>query len=334
VRVVATQLTVENAQQAAVPTWYGTASWNGVNSNNIPVKRSRNYVDVLPSFNFSVDLTDTQKVRVGGARVVSPQNLFQLGLGSSYNFTRGSDGPGGQARFMFANGSSGNPELDPYRASQFNVSYENYFTEGALLSAGLFYKAVDNFVETQNIPTLVPDDFGGTVGNVTQPVNAGKGKIYGAEISGQYAFNNGFGFTGNYTYSDSTSNQKTAFSSELQIPGVSKTSFNLTAYYEHYGFSARVAYSWRSKAVNDSLVGATFSFPDQNGVQRVYGIYSAPYGQVDAQLGYDFNPHIGVTASVNNLTNEKQHTYLQFENMPFTYNDSGSRYFVGIKGKL
>jgi TonB-dependent receptor len=334
VRVIQTDLTVDNAQQAAVPTWYGTASWNGVNSNNIPVTHDRSYTDVLPSLNFSLDLSDTQKFRLGAARVVAPQNLFQLGLGNSYNFTRGADGPGGVARFQFANGSSGNPNLDPYRASQFNLSYENYLTEGALFSGGLFYKAVDNFVETQNIPTLVQDDFGGTVGNVNQPVNAGNGKIYGAELGAQYAFSNGFGVTGNYTRSNSTSNQKTAFANALPIPGVSKDSFNVTGYYEHAGFSARAAYSWRSSAVNDSLVGSTFSFPDRAGVQQVYGIFAAPYGQVDMQVGYDFSPRFGVLASINNLTNEKQHTYLQYSNLPFTYNDAGSRYFVGVKAKL
>jgi iron complex outermembrane receptor protein len=335
VRVVATDLDIDNAiPSTPTPTWYGTASWNGVNSNNVAVETKRDYIDILPSLNVSLDLTDTQKVRVGAAGVMAPQNLFQLGLGQSYNFTRGDDGPGGQARFLFANGTSGNAELDPYRASQFNVTYENYFAAGAIATAGIFYKAVDNFIEYQNIPTLVMDDFGGTTGNINTPVNAGNGKIYGLELSGQYAWDNGFGVTANYTRSESTSDQETAFTKELPIPGVSRDSFNITGYYERYGFSARIAYSWRSESVNDSLVGATFSFADASGTQRVWGIYSADYGQIDAQVSYDFNEHIGVLASVNNLTNEAQHTYLQFENQPFTYNDSGTRFFVGVKAKL
>lgn len=334
VRVVFTELTVDNAQQAPVPTWYGTASWNGVNRNNIPSVASRDYVDVLPSLNITLDLTDTQKFRIGASRVVAPQDLFDLGLGKSYNFTRGADGPGGQARFAFANGSSGNPELDPFRASQFNVSYENYFAENAILVGGVFYKAVDNFVETQNIPTLVNDDFGGTTGNVNQPVNAGKGKIYGFELGAQYVFDFGLGLTGNYTRSNSESDQSTAFLDNTPIPGVSKDSFNLTAFYERAGFSARAAYSWRSEAVNDSLVGATFSFPDQYNIQRVWGIYAADYGQLDVQVGYDFSERLGILASINNVTGEAQHTYLQYKNLPFTYNDAGARYFIGVKAKL
>ena len=48
-------------------------------------------------------------------------------------------------------------------------------------------------------------------------------------------------------------------------------------------------------------------------------------------MGYDFSPRLGVVLSVVNLTNEKQHTYLQFPNLPFTYDDTGRRLFFGFK---
>jgi TonB-dependent receptor len=345
-RVVTTDLTIDNGQSAAVPTYYGTASWNGVDSNVVPVTTRRSYTDVLPSFNFTLDVTDTQIVRFGAARVMSPQDLFSLGLGNSYNFTRQTGDrinihTGLADGFAFAGGSSGNTQLDPYRATQSFISYENYFAKGALVSASIFYKAVDNFVEQQNVATTVADDFGGTTSNVSEPVNAGKGKIYGLELGGQYSFDDylsdylkGFGVAANYTLSVSSSAQTTSFSNSTAIPGVSKNAFTGTLYYERAGFSARASYSWRDVAVNDSVVGATFAFNDQNGNSKVYQVYSAPYGQLDAQIGYDFTPRIGIVASVQNLTDEAQHTYLQWKNLPFTYDDSGRRYFVGFKFKL
>jgi iron complex outermembrane receptor protein len=338
VRVVKTELQVDGGTQVPVPTWYGTASWNGVNANNEAFTNSRSYTDVLPSFNFTLNATDNQKVRVGAARVVAPQNLMQLGVGQSYNFTRGADDPvTGAARFRFATGSSGNPDLDPFRATQYFISWEDYVGDNGLFSVGTFYKQVDNFVTTANVPTLVADDFGGTVGTVSTPVNAGKGKIYGAELAAQYAWDLGLGVAANYTYSESQSDQDTAFETDLPIPGVSRNSANFTVYFEKLGFSARAAYSWRDKAVNSSLVGSTFAFPDENGTQVVYGVFSAPYAQLDAQVGYDFelgDSEMGVFFSVNNITNETQHTYLQYENLPFTYNDTGTRMFLGVKFKL
>lgn len=335
VRVVRTQLTVEGAQtNPNGSTFVGTASWNGVNANDVPFESSRTYTDVLPSFNFVLNATDTQKVRFGAARVVAPQNLQQLGAGLQYGFTRAPDGPGGQVRFKFDGGSAGNASLDPFRASQFNLAWEDYFARNGLLSVGYFYKAVDNFVTTANVPTFVLDGVGGSTANVATPVNGGTGKIYGVELNAQYAFDFGLGFAANYTRSNSESTQTSSFAADLPIPGVSKNSVNGTVYYEHAGFSARAAYAWRSVAVNSGGVGSSFSFQDINGVPKTYTVFQAPYGQLDGQLGYDFGPHFGVLVSVVNLTNEKLHTYLQFPNEPFTYDDVGRRLFFGVKGKL
>jgi iron complex outermembrane receptor protein len=337
VRLVNTDLTINGGESNPKgPTYYGTASWNGLESNIVPVTTKRNYTDVLPSFNFVLDVTDTQKVRFGAARVVAPQDLFSLGLGNTYNFTRGANDPvTGNARFFFDGGSSGNPNLDPYRASQFLLSYENYFAPGGAATIGTFYKQVDNFVETENIATFVKDDFGGTTNNVTEPVNAGNGRIYGVELGGQYSFGSGvewlrgFGAAANYTYSQSTSQQPTSFTTRGPIPGVSRDALTGTLYYENHGFSIRGSYSYRDKALNDSQVGSTFAFGG-----KVYEVFSAPYGQLDAQASYDFNRHVGIIFSVQNLTDEAQHTYLQWPNQPFTYDDWGRRFFLGVKGKL
>jgi TonB-dependent receptor len=193
---------------------------------------------------------------------------------------------------------------------------------------------VDNFVTTANVPTSVADGTGATTANVATPVNGGTGKIYGIEFSGQYAFDNGLGFQVNYTRADSSSTQTSSFAGELPIPGVSKDSVNVIGYFQRAGFSARAAYSWRDVSVNSGGVGSSFAFNDINGNSKVYTVYSAPYGQVDGQLGYDFGVHFGVVLQVVNLTNAKQHTYLQFPNEPFTYDDTGRRIYFGVKGKL
>ncbi len=332
IRIVRTDLTVDGGQTAPVITTWGTSSWNGVNSNNVPFSSSRTYTDILPAFNFVINATETQKLRFGAARVVSPQNLMDIGRGNSYGYTRGADGPGGQPRFKFNGGQSGNPNLDPFRATQFNMSWENYVSKGGVISVGFFYKAVDNFVTTAAVPTFVNDDFGGSIANVNTPVNGGSGKIYGGELAGTYNFESGFGVTGNYTIANSDTTQDTSFEKNLPIPGVSHNSLNLTAYYEHAGFSARAAYSWRSSSVNASGVGSTFSYQDINGNPVLATVYAASYGQLDGQVGYDFSKHVGLTFSVLNLTDAKQHTYLQWENQPFTYDDTGRRFFFGVKG--
>ena len=189
--------------------------------------------------------------------------------------------------------------------------------------------------------SFVMDDFGGDTADVAKPENAGKGRIYGLELNGQYAFDgrigpwlDGFGIAANYTLSASTSQQATSFSAKSGIPGVSKDAVTATFYYEKDGFAARASYSWRDKAVNDGVNGATWAMHNQNNVPVVYQIFSAPYGQLDGQISYDINPHFGLVFSAQNLTDAAQHTYLQFPEQPFTYEDAGRRFFLGGKFKL
>jgi TonB-dependent receptor len=197
-----------------------------------------------------------------------------------------------------------------------------------------FWKQIDSFVETQNVPTTV----NGTTGNVTEPVNAGTGRVYGVVVGGQYELDStpfrGLGIAGNYTLSQSTSDQTTTFSSHAGIPGVAHDSFTIQTFYERFGFSGRLSYSYQGSRVNDSLVGATFPIFTRTGASEVLQVYAAPYGQLDAQVSYDINSHFGIVVSAQNITDEAAHTYLQWANQPFTYDDWGRRYFFGVKFKL
>jgi hypothetical protein len=69
-------------------------------------------------------------------------------------------------------------------------------------------------------------------------VNGGGGKVKGAELALLQRFGNGFGFQGNYTYSDAT-----AHDPQLEIPGNSKNSYNLVGFFENQKLGARLAYN-------------------------------------------------------------------------------------------
>ena len=358
VRIVQTNLDIHNGQpdEAGDTNGFG-GTWDGVYTNVQAVETHRSYTDVLPSLNFTLDLDDTQKVRFGAARVESPQDLYALAQGNNYNYTRcalvngvcPSNGktpnPGTQG-FFFSGGTAGNTQLNPYEATQGLLSYENYFNKNGLIQVSGFWKQIDNFILQETIPTVVNDDFGGTSNQVSKFVNAGSGRIYGIELGGQYAFGSniapwleGFGVAGNYTLSSSTSYVPDATSNDgglikATIPGVSKNSLTLTGYYERAGFSARASWSWRDTAINDGIGGSTATVKDALGNLHQYNVYSAPYGELDAQIGYDVNEHFGLTFSIQNLTDEAQHTYLGWPDLPWTYDDAGRRFFLGGKFKL
>lgn len=330
-RVIKTELGIDSSQTPVSGAYYfGTDSWNGVLANPVAVTTRREYTDVLPSASGVLDINDTDKLRVSAARVVSRQNLFQLGQGSNFNFTRSSTPGPDLDKFIYTNGSGGNTELDPYRASQFDIAYERYFGSQGLLSAAIFYKSVDSFIQTDTVSRRVADGStaGSTVGVFTQPVNGEGGTIKGAELAAQYAFANGFGFNANYTYSDSESSNFSDFEDSLPIPGVAKHAFNLQGYYEGHGFEARLSYAWRDKSYQGNF--AFGSGADSHNLST----WERAYGQLDGQIAYAVTDDIKVVLEGINLTEESTGRYLQFENLPFRYATGERRISLGARFTL
>lgn len=331
-RILRTELSV--AQNAALPnpTYWGTDSWNGVLRDFETNTIERSYTDVLPSANIVIDVAEGHKVRVSAAKVVARQDLFQLGRGFETNFTRNPS----SNLFEFTNGSSGNPELEPYRAKQFDLGYEFYFGTQGLAAITGFRKSVDSFITVVTESVFVPDQAGGRFGPVQRPINGEGGTIEGFEVSGQYAFDFGGGFNLNYTYSDSESPFSNDVDRGLPIPGVAKHAYNAQIYYENFGFEARLSYTWRDKSYDGNFQFADEVAPFADGsaddITRTYGIWNRDYGQLDAQLGYQITDNVGVTLEAINLTEEDQSQYLQFENLPFAFESGSRRILLGVRG--
>ncbi|HEY0684165.1 MAG TPA: TonB-dependent receptor [Steroidobacter sp.] len=321
-RVIRTDLSVAQNEALANPTYWGTDSWNGVlrefNTNVV----DRSYTDVLPSANIVLDVAEGHKIRVSAAKVVARQDLFQLGRGFETNFTRNPV----TDLFEFTNGSSGNPELEPYRAKQFDLGYEYYFGSQGLAAVTAFRKSVDSFITVITESVFVPDQAGGRFGPVTRPINGEGGTIEGFEVSGQYAFDFGGGFNLNYTYSDSESPFSNDVDEGLPIPGVAKHAYNAQIYYQNFGFEARLSYTWR-----DESFDGNFQFSDDNST-RTFGVWNRDYGQLDAQLGYQVTDSIGLTLEAINLTEEDQSQYLQYDNLPFAFESGSRRILLGVRG--
>ena len=193
VRVVHNQLNVAGGQtNPSGSTFVGTASWNGVNANDIPFENSRSYTDVLPTFNFVLDATDQQKIRFGAARVLSPQNLQRPRQRPVVQFhSRRSPGlPGRRGVLQVRSGHRGQrqPRSVPRHAGASVMGRllcaERSGERRRLLQAG------GQLRHAGKRATLVPDGTiaGGSVGNVATLVNGGSGKVYGVEFGAQYAF--------------------------------------------------------------------------------------------------------------------------------------------------
>jgi len=316
-----TEVTVSEASTAVDRLW-STDIWNGAFRDANLVTAKKTYTDVLPSANLVWNLSDENKIRASAARVVARPSLQNLGKGFNQDLTRDD----ACNCFKFNGGSAGNPDLDPFRADQLDVSFEHYFEELGIASATIFYKDVESFIATRTVQESQPDETpeGESTAGVTRPFNGDGGKVQGLELAYQVGFDNGFGVSANFTYSDSETNLESLTRSELPLPGVSETSYNLIGFYENESVSFRVAYTWRDEylAPTNTTVGVA-------GLELPLSSWYDDYGQFDASLTWNINENISLVAEAINITSEERTRYLEWESNFFTYDSQESRYVVG-----
>lgn len=271
----------------------------------LPFTAGKDYNDVLPSMNLTADLGNSQALRFGLAKIMARPTMNDMRASNSFSVdnTRG-----------IYTGGGGNPELNPFRATGIDVSYEKYFGSKAYFSAAAFYKKLDSYILTLTnpnfdfTPMLQPTTIklASNIGRYSMPTNGTGGMIKGIELAASMPFSmihpilDGFGVVGNFSNTDSSVNVPnttggTAF--QVQLPGLSKQVASLTLYYEKHGFSFRVADRYRS-----DFIGEIIGF----GGDRGYSFIKSEK-IVDLQMGYEFDKGwmkgLSLLLQVNNLTN-------------------------------
>ncbi|MCP4955685.1 MAG: TonB-dependent receptor [Photobacterium aquimaris] len=329
IRAIHTEVTVKGAQaSASTDDYWGTHTWNGTFKTWQNTSETTDYWDFLPSANFSYEIDDQQIIRASAARVMSRPSNQDLGRGFGTEFVRNE-----KNQYVFSSGSAGNVELEPFRANQFDVSYEWYMDDLSYLAAGIFYKDVESFIVSQTNIEYVADesDAGQTGAGVTRPFNGDGGSVSGLEFALQKGFENGLGIIVNYTYSDSSTDQDSLTQNNLALPGISKHAYNIIGFYENHGVNARIAYSWRDEYLSpDNTFISIAGLTDQFGADdRPLANYYSDYGQFDASISYDINENFTLTAEAINITGEHQSRYAEWENLFRSYSSGEARYIVG-----
>ena len=324
-RMVKTKLDVtQNIVGAPQP--YGAANIDGGDT----VTR-REFTDYLPSLNVSYDFTETLKLRGSYAKTMTLLDLEQWGgaLSPSYAI---SNAEGGRFIVIGAN-SNGNPELDPWRSKNYDLSLEWYAGEQTLVSAALFYVEIASFIERGTVQMALPDQDGfvrRTV-NVNTNVQGEGGNLKGVELGLKHAFTNfsgflhNFGIDANYTYSPSKSGKKDLSGEDVPFQDNSVHQSNLALWYQGDRFQARIAHNYRSKrAVALDQVWGT---PGMT-------LYQDPTNYIDASVGYDVTPDFTVYLQGSNLTNEYENYYFQWRNEYANQNIYERRLLLGVRARF
>ncbi|MBO9544368.1 TonB-dependent receptor [Caulobacter sp.] len=315
------------------------ASGTGTGVTRANLSGGKKYVDFLPSMNLQFALPGEQSLRFAVARTLARPRMDQMRASKTFSYDP-SKAANTNINFSPWSGTGGNPELEPWRADAYDVSYEKYFGRQAYISLAAFYKDLKTYVYDQSVIfdfTGFPTGGGNPatrLGLVTTPQNGKGGKLKGVEFAASIPGSlftdwlDGFGATFSASYTDSSIHPNPADLS-TPIPGLSKTVANLTVYYEKNGFSFRVSDRYRSK-----FLGEVSGFGNGRNYRMVKG-----ESVVDSQIGYTFSdgPMDGLSllAQVNNLTNEPFVTYQNNDpRQVIDYQNYGRTFLVGLNYKF
>lgn len=300
-----------------------TLTWDNLES--FWVQSSGTNTEVLPSFTVIYNDGGDMVLRGSMAKVMAwaPYNTMAYQVALNDTTYRG---------------TMGNPGLSPYIGYNTNVSAEWYFSPQAVIAVSAFYKNITNYIWQKEISsrqfnnvfntdhdryldqilgTHGCDDSGYCDYLVKKFVGGGSAQAKGISIAYQQAFDNGFGFAGNYTYANGETNKGSP------LAFLSRHTVSLSPYYEKGPFSARVNINSRSK---------------YQGIGYVAGAATPSteaFTTVSASIGWDFNKHWSLQVNGANLTNTK---YVQYmvgaggQQLPLNRYTTGRRFQVKLHG--
>jgi TonB-dependent receptor len=221
----------------------------------------------------------------------------------------------------------GNPDLRYPRSTNVDFLAERYLRKG-ILSAGLFYKRIEDFIffYKRFAHEGDPSDFG--LVEITKAVNGDRADVYGMELQAQFklsflpGFFSRFGFYTNYTYtySEAYINKRlpanytnavvvfgeddlSLFSSETErervtLPGQARHTANLALFYDTNRFFARITANYHD------------AFLSQLGADADLDEYYDKEFRLDFNANVDVAKHFNVFVDIINLTNTPLRYYL------------------------
>jgi len=327
-QVVNTRLNVrQNIVGAPQP--YGVS---GVDAGDVTTQRE--FTDFLPAFNIAFDLTDKLRARAAFSKTMTVLDFLQWGGGLNVNYAINTQV--NPARFEARTADSrGNPNLNPWRATNAEASLEYYTGRSSLVAVGAFYISVDSFITTT---TEIRNDIPDNDGVIRRPVVTNTlaqgegGTLKGIEASarqsladyGVNGFLGGFGVDANYTLSLGDAGLVDLAGNNQPFQDNSKHQVNAALWFEKYGLQARVAYNYRSKRLASSNYG---------GIQGL-AQYQEPTNYLDASISYDVTPQFSVYGQASNLTGETERYYLTWQDQVFNENIYERRFIAGVRAKF
>ncbi|MDQ6770271.1 MAG: TonB-dependent receptor, partial [Gemmatimonadota bacterium] len=254
------------------------------------VPGSQTYTDLFPSAQIKYSLSSRTDARVAVTRGIARPDY--VSLAPSLQGTLG----GSQSLPAL---TSGNPDLRPQHAWNYDFLVEHFFPSVGVISGGVFYKQLTDFIFNQTFRYNGPvAAFDGLLG--TRPENGGKGHLLGFEgewvqrlvfLPGAWA---GVGFDANFTHVDSRALVDPSAGRYAPLQRQSPNLANAALTYDYSAVSARLG--WAYQGANITSYGDGTASPSGD-------TYFYAHSQLDGSVIYNFSPRVQIQLQGLNLNN-------------------------------
>ncbi len=278
-------------------------------------KSKSDYINVLPGLHLKYNLAPRSVLRFAYTNTLARPNYFDL-----VPYREIEDGE---------ELSIGNPELEATTSTNFDLMAEHYFGNVGILSGGVFYKDINDFIVNQTF-----DDYtfeGKEWASYSQPINGGNANLLGFEMAFQRQLDfiapalKGVGVYFNYTY---TTSEVTDFNfegredEELDLPGSPKHTLNASLAYEGTKFTSRISFNYAT------------DFIDEVGSEVFSDIYYDKATYLDFNFSYSLNDRLIIYANANNILNQPLRYFQGVSSRTFQAEYYNARFDLGLKFDL
>ena len=286
---------------------YGVDGALSVNARNVNSK----YTDFLPGLHVRYEPTDDLVIRAAWSNTIARPSFSDISPRSVVDRDR--------LRI-----DAGNPDLDPYKATNFDLLADWYYGDSGVVSAGVFYKDIEDYIvefTSRNNPA-----FGGY--DVTQPINGTEASVKGIEFNAQQGLEifseslTGLLAGVNVTMLDTDLKLSQRAGENFMLPLAAEESGNIYIGYENERFSTRLSATYRGKML------------DEVGDDTNFDIYVASHTQVDLTASYRFSDRLELVAELINLTDEPLELYQGSKGYTLQLEEYGPTFAFGIKGRF
>lgn len=281
----------------------------------ITPKVESDYLNILPGLHLKYNLTPRSILRFAYTNTLARPNYFDL-----VPYREIEDG---------VELSIGNPELGATTSMNLDLMAEHYFGNVGVISGGLFYKDISDFIVNQSFNNYTFE--GRDWESFTQPINGGNASLFGFEVAFQRQLGfiapalSGLGIYFNYTF---TTSEVTDFNfegrenDELDLPGSPQHTLNASLAYEGKRFTSRVSLNYASDFIDE--VGSE-TFADRYYDQAMY---------LDLNFSYSATDNLVIYANANNLLNQPLRYFQGISSRTMQAEFYNVRFDVGLKFDL